>query len=173
MLPRRYYSFEDPPEHPAALQGFHWVKFESENESIGVIKEGPVGNTLLRGMHRACAGLAAAGNNLIIDDVLMEGEHLVDYLEVLADYEVYFVGVHCSLDVLEQRERERGNRCIGQARGQIDVVHKGAIYDIELDTTSTSPKDCAQKILLRLENGPAPSAFSQMRMSASQVSPHR
>jgi chloramphenicol 3-O phosphotransferase len=165
MLPRRYYSYVDPPEHPAALEGFYWLQFESENESIGLIKEGPVGNTLLRGMHRACAGLAAAGNNLIIDDVLMEHEHLGDYLAVLADFEVYFVGVHCSLDVLEQRERERGDRCIGQARGQIDLIHQGTIYDIELDTTSTSTQDCAQKIFQRLENGPAPTAFSQIRMS--------
>jgi len=36
---------------------------------------------------------------------------------------VLFVGVRCPLAVAEQRERERGDRLVGLARGLFDGVH--------------------------------------------------
>jgi chloramphenicol 3-O phosphotransferase len=48
--------------------------------------------------------------------------------------------------VLEARERARGDRLIGLARWQLDRVHVGVAYDLEIDTTAASPLECARMI---------------------------
>src|ERR1700691_2659159 len=47
------------------------------------------------GFHRAVAGMAAAGNNVVMDHVLSERWRLLDCLAVFADFDVVFVGVSC------------------------------------------------------------------------------
>ena len=124
---------------------------------------GPLAHQFERGVHRAVAGLALAGNNLIVEDVLLYHEWLLDYLALLRGITVLFVGVRVPLSVLEARERERGDRTVGQARGHHETVHAHGLYDLELDTALSSPADCADRIKQRLEEGPAPSAFDHLR----------
>jgi chloramphenicol 3-O phosphotransferase len=50
------------------------------------------------------------------------------------------------LDVLEERERKRGDRDIGLARWLYDRVHQGIRYDLEIDTSFADPAKCAQQI---------------------------
>lgn len=50
------------------------------------------------------------------------------------------------LDVLEAREHARGDRLIGLARCQYGRVHRGMIYDLEIDTAVASALECARKI---------------------------
>ena len=57
-----------------------------------------------------------------------------------------FVGLFAPLDILETRERGRGDREIGLARWQHERVHQGMIYDLEIDTTTTTPLENAQRI---------------------------
>ena len=52
--------------------------------------------------------------------------------------------------VLEERERAPGNRIAGEARVQIEVIHRGIEYDLTVDTSRQSPKKCAQSILAAL-----------------------
>ena len=163
MLPKRYFSFLYPPENDLALKGFHWEPMSENDENYGFIRAGPAAQRLIRGMHRACAGLASSGNHLIIDDVLFYEEWLLDYLNALKDFKVLFVGVLCPLDELERRERERGDRNIGQARGQIDTVHAHGIYDIEVDTSISNPTECAVQIIQLFANGPKHQAFNKLR----------
>jgi chloramphenicol 3-O phosphotransferase len=54
--------------------------------------------------------------------------------------------VHAPLNVLEERERQRGDRLIGLARWQYDRVHEGMTYDLEVDTASVSALECAELI---------------------------
>ena len=67
-------------------------------------------------------------------------------VDVLSDFQVLFVGVRCPLEELEQRERKRGNRKIGMARFQYDLVHSHNIYDIEVNTFKYNPLECAMQI---------------------------
>ena len=69
--------------------------------------------------------------------------------------EILFVGVHCPLAILEERERKRGDRKIGLAKTQFEVVHLGKDYDLEFDTSVMSPEQCAKKILMEVENANA------------------
>ena len=64
---------------------------------------------LLRGMRRCVAALAADGNDLIVDDVMLEDE-LADYRRLLGDLNFSVVGVYASLEDLEAREKARGDR---------------------------------------------------------------
>jgi chloramphenicol 3-O phosphotransferase len=115
------------------------------------------------GFHRAIAGMAQAGNDLVVDHVLSEPWRLQDCLEVLRGLDVVFVGVHCPLEELERRERVRGDRTPGQAAAQFSRVHQHGRYDFECDTGTSSPRECALAIKEFLGRAPAPRAFDELR----------
>ncbi|MFB9239249.1 chloramphenicol phosphotransferase CPT family protein [Plantactinospora siamensis] len=116
------------------------------------------------GFHRAVAGMAAAGNNIVVDHVLSEPWRLVDCLRVFNGLDVVFVGVHCSIEELHRRELARRDRAPGQAAAQIAQVHAHGCYDLTCDTTTTGPEDCARMIVQFLAHRPpGPTAFDRLR----------
>ena len=60
--------------------------------------------------------------------------------------QVFKVGVLAPLDVLEAREAARGDRLIGLARWQVDRVHAGRRYDLEVDSAALTAAQCAERI---------------------------
>jgi chloramphenicol 3-O phosphotransferase len=118
------------------------------------------------GFHRAVAGMAQAGNDLVVDYVLSEQWRLLDCLAVLDGLDVVFVGVRCSEPELARREKARGDRPPGQASAQLEQVHAHGAYDLECDTTTTSPRDCALSIRQSLDHLPVPRAFDRLRSAA-------
>lgn len=134
---------------PQALQdhpdGFAFEEISENGKPLVVIKTGPVGARAMRGMRHAIAAMAAQGNNLIVDDVMLDTEH-GEYAALLSGFETFFVGVFAPLDVLEARERQRGDRMIGLSRWQYERVHRGKKYDLEIDTGSLNPLECAALI---------------------------
>ena len=105
-----------------------------------------------RALHRAIAAFANQGFDLIVDGVLPYGrpEGIADALAVFGRHRLCYLGVHCSLDALELRERQRPDRDPGWARQQFQDLHDGANYDIDLDTTETSPADNAARVAQHL-----------------------
>ena len=136
MLPES--SFGDP-------DGLIFETTQDGGKPLVSNKAGPIVIRALRGMRHAIAAMAEAGNNLIVDDVMLNGE-MAEYKTLLSAFDVFLVGVFAPLDVLEARERQRGDRQIGLARWQYDRVHKGKSYDLEVDTGSATPLECAQLI---------------------------
>lgn len=116
------------------------------------------------GFHRAVAGMARAGNDVVVDHVLSEPWRLRDCLEVLDGLDVVFVGVHCPPGELERRERARGDRVPGQAAAQLQSVHQHGLYDFECDTGTSSPRECALAIKEFLGRAPVPRAFETLRL---------
>jgi chloramphenicol 3-O phosphotransferase len=106
--------------------------------------------------------------DLIVDDVIPDAETLERAVDALAPFTVLFVRVECALEVAEQRERERGDRTIGLARGLAPIVHAHGLYDLTVDSAGTPPAECAAVIHDRLVNGPEPTAFAELRMRARQ-----
>ncbi|TPL47564.1 AAA family ATPase [Mesorhizobium sp. B2-4-6] len=137
---------------PEALQenmpGFAYKTNWKDGKPSVAIEAGLVGKRAMQGMRHAIAAMARQGNNLIVDDVMLDGE-MAQYLELLSDFAVFRVGVFAPLDVLEARESERGNRLPGLARGQFDRVHEGQHYDLEVDTSLLSVQECALRIQRR------------------------
>jgi chloramphenicol 3-O phosphotransferase len=136
MLPAAY------GDHP---DGLSFEPVTVDGKPAVSIRSGIVVERVLRGMRRAVAALAAEGNNLIVDDVML-GPTMADYRTLLADFDVSVVGIRAPLAVLEDREAQRKDRLIGLARWQYDLVHEGMKYDLEVDTSTDTPSSCALKI---------------------------
>lgn len=126
------------------------------------VEAGETGHTLVRGMHRSMAALSRAGNPLLADHVLVEPVWVRDLAEALDGLLAYLIGVRCPLEVLEERERSRKDRTLGQARAQFPRVHAHDVYDLEVDTSLLSPEACAARIIARMESDP-PQALRRLR----------
>ena len=135
MLPKAYL------DHP---DGLTFKTVEEKGSPSVAIGSGPVTARAFRGMRHAIAAMAAEGNDLIVDDVLIGGAD--EYDRLLSGFRFYKVGVFAPLDVLEAREAQRGDRMIGLARWQFDRVHTGIRYDLEVDASTATPEACAALI---------------------------
>jgi chloramphenicol 3-O phosphotransferase len=69
---------------------------------------------------------------------------------MLDGLDVVWVGVRCDAQVAAGREMARGDRVRGMAAVQADLVHRGVMYDVEVDTTHTESIVCAETIAARL-----------------------
>jgi len=136
MLPEA--SFGQP-------DGLVFESVQEDGKPLVIIREGPVAMRAFRGMRHAIAAMAAQGNNLIVDDVLI-GDEKAEYVDLLSAFDVFRVGVFAPLHVLEARELQRGDRMIGLARWQYDRVHTDMKYDLEVDTSSATALECANLI---------------------------
>ena len=113
------------------------------------------------GFHRCLPVLAEAGNNLIVDHIIENEMWMSDLVKLLTGLDVFFVGVHCPLPELEHRERERGNRRIGEARTDYQVVHGFAEYDLEIDSMQPCQTN-VNTLIDAWESRQPPSAFERM-----------
>ena len=114
------------------------------------------------GFERSLAVYAEAGNNLVVEHIIEDEAWMQRVVRLLHGLDVFFVGVRCDLDELEQRERQRGDRPLGDARRDFFTVHRHAVYDVEVDTTSTSPDSNAARIIAAHGARTRPSAFDRM-----------
>jgi chloramphenicol 3-O phosphotransferase len=124
------------------------LTFETINEDghpSVVIHSGPLASRTFRGMRHAVAAMAALDSNMIVDDVLLPTE-LDEYRELLQPFHLSVVRLFAPLEVLEQRERARGDRLEGLARWQHRRVHEGVDYDLSVDTGLRTAAECAQLI---------------------------
>ena len=133
--------------HP---EGLTFETIQEDGKPSVVIKTGPIAERAFRGMRHAVAAMASQGNNLIVDEVMM-GREKQEYVEQLSRFDLFLVGVFAPLEVLEARERQRGDRLIGLARWQYGRVHKDLTYDLEIDTSAATPLECAHRIRERFQ----------------------
>ena len=138
------------------------IGYEKTTNGELLPKVGTHGHRLMRGMHRAIAALAQTGNNVLADHVLLDKLWLEDCLRVFEGFNLLFVGIMCPLEVLGAREKGRGDRTLGQARGQAGIIHQNCIYDLQIDTSKLTASACAEQIKSRLVQGNF-TAFDHMR----------
>ncbi len=148
-----------------AIDQFHRIRARREMSDEDFLS---VFQRTVLGFHRAVAGMASAGNDVVVDHIVGERWRLADCLTVFEGLQVLFVGVRCSLPELERRERERGNRAIGRAAAQFPIVHEQGVYDVEVDSEHNTPAECAATIRDRLGAG-RPLAFDQLRASVGSA----
>lgn len=138
MLPKRYLN-------PPLWSEIFRYEYASDG-SIARIHTGSRGQQLISGMHHAIRGLADAGFHVIVDHVIMESAWLDEMKQLFSAHHMHFVGVMCPLEILEQREKNRRDRTLGQARAQYDSVHIHGLYDLQVDTSQASPEEAAAQI---------------------------
>lgn len=134
-----------PPSMFKGPDGMVFKTLTEDGKPLVEITTGPGAARVLRGMRFAMAAMARAGNNLIVDDVMLDGD-AVEYAEAFRNLTVHWIGVFAPLEMLEERERARGDRDIGLSRWLARHIHKGVAYDLELDAGRSGPAECAQRI---------------------------
>lgn len=118
---------------------------------------------VIKGFHESMRALLDSGNSVIVDHVLQRPEWLIHCLSLPACKPVLFVGVHCSLSKLEERERRRGDRTEGQAKSQLPWVHRHEDYDVEVDTSKLSVDECVEITLVALNEKRPSTAFQRLQ----------
>jgi chloramphenicol 3-O phosphotransferase len=97
------------------------------------------------------AAMARAGARIIVDEVFLGGPASQQrWKDALGTLPVLWVGVRCESAVAAGREIARGDRVIGMAASQAEVVHEGIVYDLLVDTTRTEALGCARAIAARV-----------------------
>ncbi len=160
-LPAKYRGLNSPPGSTGEA-GLNVVPVTETETPYTAIRFGVYGKKVLCGMRRAIRSLAEAGNNIIIDDIILEDEFLDDYLDVFTDLDLIFVGVRCAIDVINEREKVRPGRFPGTALGHFDVCHAHGDYDVDIDTAVSSPQQCAAAVSQFLAKK-TPGAFRRIR----------
>ncbi|MFI7123418.1 chloramphenicol phosphotransferase CPT [Amycolatopsis sp. NPDC049868] len=93
------------------------------------------------------AAMARAGARVIVDDVFLGGAASQRrWRDALDGLEVLWVGVRCDGVVAAGRETARGDRVAGMAEAQAESVHRGVVYDFEVDTGVNEALACAREI---------------------------
>lgn len=128
---------------------------------------------LLSAFHRSLPLIAGCGFPLIIDHVIERPEWMEEIADALRDYNVYFVQVSCPLEELERRERARGDRQVGFARMQFDLVHTFCGYDAEVNTFSATLEQNVEALRRLLYSGRPPEALMRYRSARAGGAPGR
>lgn len=159
MMSGKYVAFGEK-----ARDGYYYfVPEENKNGPVMKIEDGPLGNKVFEAIPLVAKVLSDSGNDLIIDEVLFGDDILKQYVSCLFKHIVYFVGVHCDISKLQEREILRGNRSIGLANDQINHVHSGIReYDIVVDTSDDSSFSVGKNILSFMESTNFPQGFKKM-----------
>jgi chloramphenicol 3-O phosphotransferase len=133
------------------VTGFSWVPVTAGGPPAFGWVPGPLGLGMIKASHAYWAACAGAGLDQVIDDVWLVPDQPAGLRDALLAANTLWVGVHCPLAVAEQRERERGDRLAGTVRGQHALVHTFRKYDIDVDTSAATPRQCAEAILAVLD----------------------
>ncbi|QUL38925.1 chloramphenicol phosphotransferase CPT family protein [Erythrobacter sp. JK5] len=126
-----------------------WFKLETIATEFGElprISNGPRGAALLGVMRTFVIDAAGKGLDLVVDEVCHAPE-ANQYRSGLPASHSRFVKVSAPIEIIEKREKARGDRLIGLAREQSAHLHEGIDYDIEIDTSTASPSELAAQVL--------------------------
>ncbi|MEU5952007.1 chloramphenicol phosphotransferase CPT [Streptomyces sp. NPDC047525] len=135
---------------PASMQSASEGIDFAEDGSVSV---GPEFRTLEAAWIEGIAAMARAGARVIVDEVFLGGPASQErWRKSLGDLEVLWVGVRCDGAVAAGRETARGDRVAGMAASQAELVHRGVLYDMEVDTTHTESLECARAIAARVSS---------------------
>jgi chloramphenicol 3-O phosphotransferase len=113
------------------------------------------------GFHLSLAAYASAGNNLLIEHILDTEGWLTELTVLFAPFDVFFVGVHCSLPELVRREQARGDRQVGSAEQDYKTIHRNLRYDLEIQSEGNMDEN-VERVISAWTTRSFPSAFTQM-----------
>ncbi|MEV0843304.1 chloramphenicol phosphotransferase [Actinocatenispora sera] len=130
--------------------------------------------TLYDAMYESIAAHSRLGLNVVVDAVHHDSYSVPRNIlsrcaRRLHGLPVFFVGVRCPREVLLQRRRATwggvGYQRLGSVADPVGLwqraVHDPGHYDLEVDTSVSSPAECADLIERRIEEGPG-SAFPRL-----------
>lgn len=120
----------------------------------GRVSAGDAYRRMDRAWAHGVAQIARAGVPVVVDEIFLGGPASQQrWRDALGGLGVLWVGVRCAPDVAAAREAARGDRVAGMARHQADLVHRGVAYDLEVDSTTATVRECAAVIAARVASG--------------------
>ncbi len=126
----------------------------------------PLVPTLWAALWESIAAHERLGLNVAVDVGLHDDGVAADGARRLDGLPVLFVGVRCPADVVIARRREHDGEPYATERAVVErwerEVHGRRAYDVEVDTSVSSPAACTLAIGERLAAGPPPSAFARL-----------
>lgn len=147
MMPKKINDWEGGP----APLGFSWKNsFDETGHPIKEIQMGPFAQKISETLKELVITMAKMDHYIIIDDVAFGKEDVDKWRKALEGYKVLWIGVKAPLSLLEEREKQRGDRIEGSARAQFYRVHKDVDYDLEFDISQDSLEKIVQEIEKKL-----------------------
>jgi chloramphenicol 3-O phosphotransferase len=162
------------------VDGFKRMTAARYQPAIGIRPGGeredlePLITVLYAAMYESIAAHSRLGVNVVVD----VGHHdsyatprgiLIDCAKRLTGLPVLFVGLRCPIEIIMERRRNTWENTPPMGDPIPDPVlrwqrevHIPGIYDLEIDTSTMSPQDCAEVIHKYLKEGPSPTAFEQL-----------
>lgn len=159
LLPQSFFTYGPTAgEHGAAGLTFQFVN--------GVLQRsvGPVGWQILDAYRTWVASTSRSGLNVLVDEVVLTDYDWTDWSAALVGLDVCWVGIDIDLDELEAREVARGDRPIGLARSQFDLVHRYTTYDTRVDTGLLDPGRAADSVIRAMARQPRGATPAQLPM---------
>lgn len=104
-------------------------------------------SAMTKAMFAAAAAFANDGFDVIVDTVFERRDCADDAACILAGLTYDLVAVVCSVETLDRREAQRGNRRRGQARDQHARVLHDLAYALRLDTDELDIDGCVDRVL--------------------------
>ena len=88
----------------------------------------------------------SANQGVIIDHVITS-ERIFDQLkEAVSPHRLWTVHITCPLEIIQKREQERKDRCLGSAEASYTYLYPKEGYDLTVDTHFMTTLECANKI---------------------------
>ncbi|MFJ5676312.1 chloramphenicol phosphotransferase CPT family protein [Streptomyces sp. NPDC093097] len=113
----------------------------------GEVTVGPAFRRLESAWCQGIAAIARTGTGVILDEVFLGGaDGQARWAAALDGLNVLWVGVRCAPDIAAARERARGDRVVGMAAAQAELVHRGMRYDLTVDTGRVGLGVCAEQV---------------------------
>lgn len=113
-----------------------------------------------QGFLASAAAFTTAGNRTLLDIVLVNRAMKESIFHHFAAIPTYLVGLNCSLETLQERNKPRKRRRTDLTIEQIASVHEDMLYDLQLDTEQFSPSQGADEVIRHLNNDMKPLAFT-------------
>lgn len=117
---------------------------------------------LHRAYYACVRELAALGRDLIIDNAITSRAQAERLVSAIDGHRVLLVAVWCPAEILEQRERARGDRSHGLALRQTGTIDRWLDYDLRIDTSVLTEEEGAERVVAALSDEPL-LAFERMR----------
>ncbi|WP_058300488.1 phosphotransferase-like protein [Gorillibacterium timonense] len=156
----------------AGIFGMFYSTFSSELDGTKVPLDFNEGKRLMRNpmtdfYHQTISVLSDLGINLIVDHIFGNKQWREQCVRLLRDKPVFFIKVSCNLEELERRERDRKDRTLGKAKGQINSIHEDCIYedciyDLVVHTDQHTSQECALQIKSYMERTDSGHACKEM-----------
>jgi chloramphenicol 3-O phosphotransferase len=134
----------------------------------------PIVVSLFAGLYEAIAAHSRLGVDVVVDVGHHDGYSaplgiLPACARRLVGLPAWLVGVRCPIEVILERRQATwgaGYDPDGSIPAPVllfqEMVHTPGIYDLEVDTSRLTPAECAVAIRRNIEQGPPPTALSQL-----------